>query len=232
MAHNPNLRLFVQSQTGTHEVDRGVRARVQIPGEYTGNAVIMGQHQVARGGTLIVKPVSHQKQRYYDPSIHGTWHPAGNKDAAPVEEAVVAEVVEELNLQGFMAKQSVATNDIFADIGYVIEDDSVIAEEEEDVAGDSPSNAELNAPNHASVEDLFGELIERGPKSFGISKEELAAFKLTRKQVKALYSEVTGRQPGATTIPKMKARIRAVAGESFADYTRVTTAIKKVVLED
>ena len=229
MAHNPNLRLFVQSQSGMHEVERSSRARVQIPGEYTGNAVIIGQHQVARGGNLIVKPVSHQQQRYYDPSIHGTWHPEGRQDQAPAAEAVVAEVVEELNLQGFMAKQSVATNDIFADIGYVIEDDSIVAEDEDGEEG--PSNAELNAPNHSSVEELFGELIERGPKSFGISKEELAAFKLTRKQVKALYTEVTGRQPGSTTIPKMKARIRAGASESFADYTRVTAAIKKVVLE-
>jgi hypothetical protein len=226
--NNQNMRLFLQSQSGSQEVQRGVRARVDIPGEYTGNAVILGQHQVARGGSLIVKPVSHQRRTYYDPSLHGTWHPKGNEPAV-VETSQAVEVVEEdLNLQGFMARTSVAKTNVFADIGIIEVDDDVIAEDEAPDDNET-SNAEFNAPNQSSPEDLFAELLERGPKSFGISKDELAAFKLTRKQVKSLYTDVTGRQPGNVTIPKMKSRIRGVAGESYADYTRVMDAIKKVM---
>jgi hypothetical protein len=230
MAQSQNLRLFLQSQSGNTEVDRGVRARVQIPGEYTGNAIVMGQHQVARNAPLIVKPASHQKRGYYDPSVHGTWHPAGNvteQDTTQhVETAPVVE--EELNLQGFIAKQSVAGVNVFADIGLIVEDDDVLAEDE-DTTGYEPTNAELNAPNVVDPSDLFAELAERGSKSFGISKEELATLKLTRKQVKSLYTDVTGKNPGNVTIPKMKSRIRGVASDSYADYTRVMNAIKKVM---
>lgn len=230
MAQSQNLRLFLQSQSGNTEVDRGVRARVQIPGEYTGNAVIMGQHQVARNAALLIKPVSHLNRGYYDPSVHGSWHPAGNVaepvDTSSIELAPVVE--EELNLQGFIAKQSVAGVNVFADIGLIIEDDDVLAEDE-DTADYEPTNAELNAPNVVAPEDLFAELADRGSKSFGISKDELATLKLTRKQVKSLYTDVTGKQPGNVTIPKMKARIRGVASDSYADYTRVMNAIKKVM---
>lgn len=228
MSTSQNMRLFLQSQSGAIELTPRSRVRAELPGEYHGNAIIAGQHQVARGGSLIVKPVSHAKQTYYDPSVHGTWHPKGEEKAPVVETVQVVEVEEELNLQGFMAKKSVAKTNVFADIGMIEIDDDVIAEDE---GGDDtgPTNAELNGPNHVAAEDLFAEMLERGPKGFGISKEELATFKLTRKQVKALYTDVTGRQTGTITIPKMKSKIRAVAGESYADYTRVMDAIKKVL---
>jgi len=231
MSVSPNMRLFLQAQSGVSEVNRGVRAQVSIPGEYTGNAVILGQHQVAKGSVLLVKPVSHKPQKYYDPSVDGQCGPLGAVAVTEPLASPAAPVVEEeeLNLQGFTAKQQMSSASPFADIGIITEDDDVLAEEEDSEAY-QPTNEELNAPNQTAPEDLFAELLERGAKGFGISKEELSALKLTRKQVKALYTDVTGRNPGNVTIPKMKSRIRAVAGGSYADYTRVMSAIKKVML--
>lgn len=231
MSVSPNMRLFLQAQSGVSEVNRGSRAQVNIPGEYTGNAVVLGQHQVAKGSVLLIKPVSHKPRKYYDPSVDGQCGPLGAVAVtAPVAVADPVVEEEELNLQGFTAKQQMSSASPFADIGIITEDDDVLAEDEDASEAYQPTNEELNAPNQTAPEDLFAELLERGAKGFGISKEELSALKLTRKQVKALYTDVTGRNPGNVTIPKMKSRVRAVAGGSYADYTRVMSAIKKVML--
>lgn len=230
MSVSPNMRLFLQAQSGVSEVNRSTHAQVNIPGEFSGNAVVFGQHQVAKGAVLLIKPVSHKVIKYYDPSVDGQCGPLGAVAPAEPVNTAPAEVVddEELNLQGFTAKKQMSSASPFADIGIITEDDDVLAEDE-DTETYQPTNEELNAPNQMAPEDLFAELIERGAKGFGISKEELSALKLTRKQVKALYTDVTGRNTGNVTIPKMKSRIRAVAGGSYADYTRVMTAIKKVL---
>lgn len=230
MSISQNMRVFLRAQANVSEVGRGTRAQVNLPGEYSGNAIVLGQHQVAKGSVMIIKPVSHREHKYYDPSVDGQCGPLGavTVEAPVVAAAPVVVEEEELNLQGFTAKKQMTTASPFADIGIITEDDDVLAEDE-DTDAYQPTNEELNAPNQMAPEDLFAELLERGAKGFGISKEELSALKLTRKQVKALYTDVTGRNPGNVTIPKMKSRIRAVAGGSYADYTRVMTSIKKVM---
>lgn len=226
-ARDRNLRIFLQSQAGLFETMRPKKVQVDMPGEFSGNAVMMGMHTVTHGSPLIVRKESHQRVRYYDPAHDGQ---RSIVSKAPVVQEVVPEIVveeEEVNLQGFQMKEKTNVMNPFADIGIVYEDENVIAEAEEPDTT-TPSNAELNASNVVDPETLYAELLDRNVKSFGISREELAAFNLTAAQVKALFVDVIGSNPNVVPIGKQKRRIRDVASKSFSDYTRVINAIKKV----
>lgn len=228
--HDRNLRLFLQSQAGINEVSGIAKARVDLPGEYTGNAIVMGQHTLARSSVLIVKKQSHQAVRYYDPAHHGQKTIMGTVQVAQDELPIAREVVEEENnLQGFTLRERADVMNVFADIGIVVEDDNILAEDEETDPADSASNQELNGSNVIDPAALYAELADKTTKNFGISKQELASFNLTARQVKALYTEVTGKQPGTTSAGKLKRRIRDAASESYSNYTRVMMALKKVV---
>lgn len=226
-ARDRNLRIFLQSQAGLFETMRPKKVQVDMPGEFSGNAVMMGMHTVTHGSPLIVRKESHQRVRYYDPAHDGQ---RSIISKTPIVQEVVPEIVveeEEVNLQGFQMKEKTNVMNPFADIGIVYEDENVIAEAEEPDTT-TPSNAELNASNVVDPETLYAELLDRNVKSFGISREELAAFNLTAAQVKALFVDVIGSNPNVVPIGKQKRRIRDVASKSFSDYTRVINAIKKV----
>ena len=69
------------------------------------------KHQVAKGSVLLVKPVSHKPQKYYDPSVDGQCGPLQQLLLEPLA-APTAPVVEEgsWNLQGF----STEATDVFS----------------------------------------------------------------------------------------------------------------------
>jgi len=225
------MRLFLQNQAGMSELNKqGVRVRVEIPGDHTGNGILMGQNTIARSSTLILKPQSHQRVRYYDPSHAGQrtiLSTAPKEEQAPQILEVIA-TEEELNLQGFGTKEKMSAMNPFADIGIIYENEDVIAGDE-DPDDTTPSNSDLNAPSLVDPDVVYAELLEKGVKNYGISKMELGAFSLTLKQVKALYVDVTGKQPTNITSGKMKRRIRDLASQSYSDYTRVISAIEKVI---
>lgn len=227
-ARDRHLRVFLQSQAGLFETMRPKQVMVDMPGEFSGNAVMMGMHTISHGSPLIVRKQSHQKVRYYDPSHDGQRSILSN--APIVQPQAQPEIVveeEELNLQGFKMKEKTNVMNPFADIGIIYEDENVIAEAEEPDAVVT-SNADLNASNVVDPETLYAELLDRNAKSFGISREELAAFNLTSAQVKALFIDVIGSNPSTIPSGKQKRRIRDFASKSFSDYTRVINAIKKV----
>lgn len=227
--HDRNLRLFLQSQAGLNEISNKIPVRVQIPGEYVGTAILMGQHTISRSSSLIIRNQSHQPVRYYDPS-----HDGQRSILSPVRKEVVTEIApaevveEELNLQGFQTRQKAEVLSVFADIGMIVEDDNVASEDEEPDTVQA-SNSELNSSNVIDPETMYAELVDKDSKNFGISRLELAAFNLTQKQVKALYTDVTGKNAGTTSTGKLKSRIRAQASNSYSDYTRVMMALKKVI---
>lgn len=228
-----NMRLFLQTQAGQREINGAVNAQVQIPGEYVSRSVVFGNHTIARDSVLVVKSQSNKPYRYYDPSHDG--HPliaSKNDEQVPVvDENVIqkAEAVEEENLQGFAVREQIGNVNPFADIGIIYEDENQLADEEDDQTPHDKSNAELNASNVVDPSQVYEDLSAKGPKNFGISKEELASLRLTVGKIKALYQEVVGKAPqSAMGTAKMKKRVRDVASQSYADYTRVMTAIKKI----
>lgn len=223
-----NLRVFLQSQSGLFETMRPKQVRVDMPGEYTGNSIMVGLHTVSHGSPLVVRKQSHQRTRYYDPSHDGQRSIVSNTPPKQVEQAPVVIVEEEeTNLQGFQMKKKTDVMNPFADIGIIYEDENVLAEAEEAEVVVT-SNADLNASNLVDPETLYAEMLDRTTKTFGISREELAAFNLTSAQVKALFVEVTGERSTQIPVGKQKRRIRDKASQSFSDYTRVINAIKKV----
>lgn len=221
--------MFLQSQAGLNEISNKIPVRVQIPGEHVGTAVLFGQHTIARSSSLVIRNQSHQPVRYYDPS-----HDGQRSVVSPIRKEVVPEIAaaepieEELNLQGFQTRQKAEVLSVFADIGMIVEDDNIASEDEEPDAV-QVSNSEHNASNVIDPETVYAELADKNSKNFGISRLELAAFNLTQRQVKALYTDVTGKNPGTTSTGKLKSRIRAQASNSYSDYTRVMMALKKVI---
>lgn len=227
MSDNRNLRLFLQSQAGLSEVSGRVQGRLDLPGEHVSKSIVFGNHTISRGSTLIVKKHSHQQIRYYDPSRDGQAVITGNqKPQEEVQQETVQVIEEDFNLQGFQMKEKVDVTNPFADIGIVYEDEDAVAADEE-VETQEPTNAELNASNVVDPALVYEELSAKGAKNFGISREELASFQFKVKQLKALYTDVTGKSSMNVPVVKMKRRIRDVASQSYADFSRVMKAIEK-----
>jgi hypothetical protein len=241
MAYTPqperNLRLFLQSEAGAdanNEVMGQPTARklAEVPGEIVHRAIVFGHHTIARSSTLLVQRASHTPFTYYDPSQHGQASNGPGRGigaVAPVPEPVIHVIEEEQNLQGFQHRAKADVSDPFADIGIIYADEDVIADEEDADPDNQLSIADANAFNAISPEQTFLELSEKGAKNFGISKQELASFQLTLKQLKALYVDVTGKSPVNVVSGKMKRRVRDVANQSYSDFTRVTAAVQKIV---
>lgn len=213
-----SMRLFLQSQSTPRAVP--VRAHEHLPS----GGLLMSPHFVARSGDVVLKPKSNQQLRFYDPSIHGQ-----AAFAMQVPKQVVVEdkkeviEVEEENLNGFVVAPKITKDSPFAELGIVFEDDSEEADEEvdADAQDNEVSGVELDG------DTVYTELLGKSSKSFGISKDELAALHLTKKQVKDVFNDVIGRTTNSTSIGKMKKRIRETANASYGNYTRVMEAIKK-----
>ena len=227
MSDNRNLRLFLQSQAGLSEVSGRVAGRVDLPGEHVSRSIVFGNHTISRGSTLIVKKQSNHQIRYYDPSRDGQAIITGNqKPTEEIKQETVEVIEEDFNLQGFQLKEKVDVTNPFADIGIVYEDEDAVAADEETESVEA-TNAELNASNVVDPALVYEELSAKGAKNFGISREELASFQFKVKQLKSLYTDVTGKTPMNVPVGKMKRRIRDVAAQSYADFTRVMKAIEK-----
>jgi hypothetical protein len=239
MAYTPqperNLRLFLQSEAGStagNEIlgQPSARKMAEVPGEIIHRAIVFGNHTIARSSSLLVKRASHTPFTYYDPSQHGQDNNGPGRGAqtqASAPAPVIQVIEEEQNLQGFQHRAKADVSDPFADIGIVYADEDVLAGDEEPDADNQLSVADANSFNSISPEQTFADLVDKGVKNFGISKQELASFQLTMKQLKSLYTDVTGKSPVNVVSGKMKRRIRDVANQSYSDFTRVTAAIQK-----
>lgn len=229
--NNRNLRLFLQTQAGLNELSGRASGRAEIPGEHVSNSIVFGNHTVSRASTLLVKKQSHQRVSFYDPSRDGqavvTQQQLEEQKKIAESQAVVELVEEEFNLQGFQVRDKVDVTNPFADIGIVFEDEDAVAEDEDMEVQVAASNQELNSSNVVDPAQVYEELSSKGAKNFGISKEELASFQFKLRQLKSLYTDVTGKSSMNIPSGKMKRRIREVAAQNYADFTRVMKAIEK-----
>lgn len=221
-----NLRVLLQTHEGFRNVHGLSRVQIEIPGEHTGSGILVSSHVVARGAPLVVKPVSNMPVRYFDPSTSEVIKYAPRQvEAAP---EVVPVVVEDEGLEQFFSStKKVSNENAFASIGIMYEDEDVESVEEEPEA-EAETSAEVPEEIQATPDEMFTTLVSReGTRNFGIAREELAALKLTVKQVKAIYVDVIGRPQPGMVAGKMKKKIREMSGVSKANYSRVLASIKR-----
>lgn len=161
----------------------------------------------------------------FDPS-HGDYaHCVIPEHLKVVEAAPVIEVKEE-SVQQYTQRNLYKTDDVFADMG-LIQDDSD-EEANEDQPQDLPSISDANKPTIAEPEDVFAELASKDMRDFGITREDMAAMRLTKRQVRLVYEGVTGKIPGDQDIGLLKKRIRDFAGRGYADYKRTIAELERV----
>jgi hypothetical protein len=225
------LRIVQQGQSGLFAAMRPKAVRMDIPGEFTGNAKMYGVHTISHGSPIAIRKQSHQVTRYYDPAHDGQRSVVTNTPIQAPQAPVIIQEEEELNLQGFQMKEKMDVMNPFADIGIVYEDENVTAESEgeEGVKPQQGTEATDEAPSLLDPNKVYEDLLGRTSKNFGITREELASFGLTTNQVKNLFIEVTGKSANNVAAGKQKRRVRDVAAMSFSDYTRVINALTKVL---
>lgn len=116
--------------------------------------------------------------------------------------------------------------DVYADLGLIADDEDEIDQDVEPI--DEVSNASLNKQNISEPEEIFEMLATKDIRSFGITKEDFNALKLTKKQIRKLYDSVTGKPSSNQETSSLKKEIRKVASQSYANYKRVMSEIKKI----
>ncbi len=149
--------------------------------------------------------------------------------SVPVPEVAVDNEPEVIYEQPtFVQVRKETAQDIFADMGLIADDDDAVESEiiEDDI--ETVSNADANKPNIADPEDVFEILSSKDIRNFGLTKEDLSALKLTKRQVRELYQNVSGKNGANQESSNLRKEIRKIADQSFQNYKRVMTEIKRI----
>lgn len=121
--------------------------------------------------------------------------------------------------------------DIFADMGLIVDDEDAVDSTEEQDNSAEPSLKDMNAPNFSSPEEMFEILASKTIKNFEMTKDDFNALKFTKGQIRKLYTSVTGKAHSNQEIVTLKKEIRKVANQSIANYKRVLNEIKTIRAE-
>jgi len=146
-----------------------------------------------------------------------------------VETEEIIEAVVPSDVQFVQVKRGSA-EDIYADFGLISDDDDDVIESDASDSSDAEElvPSEVNKPNFADPEDVFEMLATKDIRTFGITKEDFAALKLTKGQTRKLYESVTGKSSNKLEGQTMRKEIRKIASQSLTNYKRVLGEIKLI----
>lgn len=147
------------------------------------------------------------------------------------EEIIEAEPVLD-EAPKFVQVKRGSVEDIYADLGLIADEDEDVVDTDEDTedhtSDKSVTNADANKPNFADPEAIFEMLATKDIRNYGITKDDFTALKLTRKQLRELYENVTGRSSKDLDGSGIRKELRKLSSQSFANHKRVMAAIKQV----
>ena len=147
---------------------------------------------------------------------------------------------DEAPIQNFTQVVRHESEDVFADFGLIEDDGDEVSEAASDQELSKTTEMPTKLPKPTSqIDDRVKDM--RSPferawealnikqvEEFGISKDELTALLLTKRQIRNIYEGCLGSNPGNIEIGVLKQEIRKYANSSYANYTRAVSEIERV----